>query len=97
MRRDLKSADNYLVAAAAGHQRFHRDLVARPAHEEEPSPGVREVHHHLRTALTSIMGFAHLIENETCGTGVPRRYRDFAAHILESSRNILDLVEPSSR
>ena len=52
---------------------------------------VANMSHELRTPLNSIMGFAELIVDERHGP-IPRKYADFAALILKSSKHLLQLI-----
>lgn len=75
----------------------NRQLAQARIHAEAASEAksriMANVSHELRTPLNAIMGFSEMISKEMLGPVSPPTYRDYAADIHDSSRNMLKLVD----
>lgn len=58
---------------------------------------VRTLTHEVRTPLSTIIGFADMIENEMLGPLGTHQYRDYASDIHKAARNILDTLNDVSQ
>jgi len=58
---------------------------------------VRTLTHEVRTPLSTIIGFADMIENEMLGPLGNHRYRDYAEDIHKAARSILDTLDDVSQ
>ena len=71
-----------------------RDVSERARLERVKSDFVATASHELRSPLTSIKGFAELLERSE---GLTRREREFAEVILSSTDRLVELVERPAR
>jgi len=58
---------------------------------------VRTLTHEVRTPLSTIIGFADMIENEMLGPLGTHQYRDYASDIHKAARSILDTLNDVSQ
>ena len=54
---------------------------------------IAKLSHELRTPLTAILGYAGMIEGEVIGPLGPRRYREYAASIVQAGQRLLDFID----
>ena len=76
--------------------------MANEKNNSEPIPKayldlVRTLTHEVRTPLSTIIGFADMIENEMLGPLGNHRYRDYAEDIHKAARAILDTLDDVSQ
>ncbi|MBO6947481.1 MAG: EAL domain-containing protein [Rhodospirillales bacterium] len=77
-------------------------MTSKDNNNEEPVPKayldlVRTLTHEVRTPLSTIIGFADMIENEMLGPLGNHRYRDYAEDIHKAARAILDTLDDVSQ
>lgn len=58
---------------------------------------LRTLTHEVRTPLSTIIGFADMIENEMLGPIGNHRYRDYAVNIHKAGRVILETLDDISQ
>lgn len=77
-------------------ERVNRELLHSRAEMEEASRAKSDflamMSHELRTPLNAVIGFSDVIRMQKAGAGSMPRDREYAAHILEASRHLLDLI-----
>src|SRR5437764_3696359 len=81
------------ITALKERERQHRDAQSQAeAASLSKSRFLANVSHELRTPLNAIIGFSEIVAGEILGPGVNRKYRDYAANIVESARHLLDII-----
>lgn len=67
-----------------------RDAVRRAARDKWET--LAHLAHELRTPMNAVLGFAEMLERQPFGPLGDQRYVDYARHVQDSGRHILDLV-----
>ena len=81
------------ITALKEREQQHRDAKSQAeAASLSKSRFLANVSHELRTPLNAIIGFSEIIAGEILGPGVNRKYREYAANIVESARHLLDII-----
>jgi signal transduction histidine kinase len=81
------------ITALKQREQQHRDAKSQAeAASLSKSRFLANVSHELRTPLNAIIGFSEIIAGEILGPGVNRKYREYAANIVESARHLLDII-----
>ena len=81
------------ISALKQREQQHRDAKSQAeAASLSKSRFLANVSHELRTPLNAIIGFSEIIAGEILGPGVNRKYREYAANIVESARHLLEII-----
>ena len=81
------------ITALKEREQQYRDAKSQAeAASLSKSRFLANVSHELRTPLNAIIGFSEIIAGEILGPGVNRKYREYAANIVESARHLLDII-----
>jgi signal transduction histidine kinase len=83
----------FAIALALGLRRQQKQLLLAEELNDTRNSFMAGMSHELRTPLNAIMGFSEMISKEMLGPVSPPTYRDYAADIHDSSRNMLKLVD----
>ena len=93
---ELEAAQRRLQEQEAKLIRLARDLENACDQAESANRAKTEflatMSHELRTPLNAILGFSEIIQTETLGPVGILKYREYATHIFESGRLLLDLI-----
>ena len=93
---DLEEAHRKLEFQGADLVRLADDLlIARDqaeAADRAKSEFLASMSHELRTPLNAIIGFSEVIQKETFGPVGSVKYREYAGHINESGRHLLEII-----
>ncbi|HBC52884.1 MAG TPA: hypothetical protein DCZ06_01350 [Alphaproteobacteria bacterium] len=81
------------MAYLAQTYEIERALQESHASSHAKTQFFRAMGHELRTPLNAILGFSELIATERIGPLKPVRYRDYAEDILQSGRNLSQLLD----
>jgi signal transduction histidine kinase len=77
-------------------EEVNRELLRSRAEAEQASRAKSDflamMSHELRTPLNAILGFSDIIRTKGAGTDTLEKDREYAAHIHESGRHLLDLI-----
>jgi len=81
------------ITALKEREQQYRDAKSQAeAASLSKSRFLANVSHELRTPLNAIIGFSEIVAGEILGPGVNRKYREYAANIVESARHLLDII-----
>lgn len=83
----------FAIALALGLRRQQAKLLLAEALNDTRNQFMAGMSHELRTPLNAIMGFSEMMKEQMLGPIQPTAYRDYAADIHASSRNMLRLVD----
>lgn len=83
----------FALALALGLRRQQEKLLLAEAVNDTRSQFLAGMSHELRTPLNAIMGFSEMMKEQMLGPLSPPVYREYAADIHESSRNMLRLID----
>lgn len=83
----------FAIALALGLRRQQARLLLAETINDTRNQFLAGMSHELRTPLNAIMGFSEMIKEQVLGPVQPAAYRDYAADIHASSRNMLSLVD----
>ncbi len=93
---ELEAAQHRLQEQEAKLIRLARDLENACDQAESANRAKTDflatMSHELRTPLNAILGFSEIIQTETLGPMGSLKYREYASHIFESGRLLLDLI-----
>lgn len=79
------------LALDTARREAERAAEAAEAAARAKSEFLANVSHELHTPLSSIIGFAEMMQSQVLGP-LPEHYRDYAGNILDSGRHLLSLV-----
>jgi len=83
----------FAIALALGLRRQQAKLLLAETINDTRNQFMAGMSHELRTPLNAIMGFSEMMKEQMLGPIQPTAYRDYAADIHASSRNMLRLVD----
>ena len=93
---ELEAAQRRLQEQEANLTRLAKDLEQARDQAEAANRAKTEflatMSHELRTPLNAILGFSEIIQTETLGPVGSLKYREYASHIYNSGRLLLELI-----
>ena len=81
-----------ITARKVAEHELHIAKKQAEAASRAKSTFLANISHELRTPLNAVLGFAEIIKDEVLGALGDRRYIDYARHIHDSGKHLLDVI-----